>query len=178
MKRIAPLRQSRRHGADVEREPKPWAVALASSTLRPLQVPSYAGSTSGRAVAKSKAYRDRALLDMAENRPCLLLVPGVCNHRVDTTVACHSNLGIHGKAGARKADDCHSVHGCSACHAWLDTDRTAPAALKERVYMEAHLRMVLVWRQVGVDAAEPERFRSAARRALEHLNATPIGDTP
>jgi hypothetical protein len=29
-----------------------------------------------------------------------------------------------------------------------------------------------------MDAGEPERFRKAARRALERLNATPIGETP
>lgn len=194
-RRTKPMRQRRREGADVEREPKPRAVPTLTdpqiafhkgmsesgaftlaAAVRALRRGTYAGSTSG-AAPKTAAYRDRALLDMAENRPCLLLVPGICNHRTDSTVACHSNLGIHGKAGARKADDQFSVWGCNACHIWLDTDSKAPATLKERVFMEAYLRQVLAWRQVAA-SREPERFRRAARRALAHLNASPIGAAP
>jgi len=141
---------------------------------RSLHRGTYEGGTTGPA-PKSEAYRDRALLDMAHGRPCLLLVPGVCNHRLDTTVACHSNLSVHGKAGARKADDCYVVYGCWPCHAWLDSGK-APAEQKEQVFMAAHLRQVLAWRQIAADPSEPDRFRRAAQRALEHLNATPTGE--
>ncbi|MBL0390550.1 DUF1364 family protein [Ramlibacter monticola] len=110
---------------------------------------------------------------MARDRPCLLLVPAVCTHRTDTTVACHSNLGEHGKAGARKADDCYSTWGCAACHAWLDQG-PAPARQKRFAFMSGHARQVLAWRQIATDPTEPERFRRAAGRALAHLNATPL----
>lgn len=137
---------------------------------------SVVGGSTALAVPKPVPYRDRALLDMAQLRPCLLLVPALCNHRLDTTVAAHSNLGIHGKAGARKADDCYSVWACAACHAWLDQG-SAPAAQKERAFMAAHLRQVLAWREVAAADGEPQRFQRAALRTLEHLNATPLGDS-
>jgi hypothetical protein len=170
MKRYAPLRQRRKDGPDTEREVKPMAF-----TPRPAGAPrgTYSGGTSA-AVPKAEAYRDPVLLEMARGRPCLLMVPGMCSHRVDTVAAAHSNLSIHGKGGARKADDCYTAWGCAACHIlWLDQGR-APAAAKEAVFMEAHARQVLAWRLIAQDPQEPERFRAAARRALERLNATPV----
>lgn len=125
----------------------------------------------GESVPKTEPKRNRALLDLAKDMPCLLLVPGCCNHRTDTTVACHSNLGIHGKAGARKSQDFYSCWGCSACHAWLDQGR-ATAAQKEAAFMAAHSRQVLAWRQI---AAGPDgREQRAAAWALDQLNATPV----
>jgi hypothetical protein len=133
----------------------------------------YSGSTNA-AAPKTEPYRDAVLLEMARGRPCLLMVPGACTHRLDQTVACHSNLSIHGKAGSRKADDCYSCWGCAACHRWLDQGR-ADAFLKETAFMQAHLSQVLAWRQIAADQGEPERFRRAACRALERLGATPLG---
>jgi len=153
----------------VEREEKPRV----RPTVQPLRRGSYAGGTSGRPAPKTEPYRDAALLEMARGRPCLLLVPGACTHRLDQTVACHSNLSIHGKAGARKADDCYSSWGCAECHRWLDQGR-ADAFLKETAFMQAHLSQVLAWRQIAADPGEPVRFRRAALRALERLNATPL----
>lgn len=161
IRRKKPLRARRWEGADVEREPKPYARPTVASLHRG----SYAGTTT--AAPKTTAYRDQALRDMAENRPCLLLVPCICSHRTDTTVACHSNLSIHGKSLSRKADDVFSVWGCGACHAWLDHG-SAPAEQKEAVFMAGHLLQVLAWREVA-QSREPERFRKAARRALEQL---------
>lgn len=139
---------------------------------------SYEGGTSGAAVEKTARYVDKALTDMAQDRPCLLLVPGICNHRTDTTVACHSNWSAHGgKGGHRKADDTYTVWGCAACHYWLDFGK-APARVKESAFMAAHARQVLAWRLIAMDSAEPPRFRAAARRALEHLNATPLTEAP
>lgn len=163
LRRKTPLRQRRAAGPDIEREPRPTARA----TVQPLRRGTYAGGTTG-AAPKSEAYRDAALLEMARNRPCLLLVPGICNHRTDTTVACHSNLSAHGKAGARKADDCYSVWGCFACHAWLDQGR-APADLKEAAFLLGLIHQKAAWGQVTNDPAEPARFRRAAARALHHL---------
>lgn len=171
MRRIKPLRQRRREGADVEREIRPWAAALSAATVKPLHAGSYAGGT--RAVPKGQPYRDQALRDMAENRPCLLLVPGICNHRLDTTVACHSNLGEHGKGERRKADDCFTVWGCAACHRWLDqpVGHDGPSYEQKRAaFLEGLERQRMAWRQVA-QSQEPERFRRAARRALERMGA-------
>jgi hypothetical protein len=174
LKRSKPLRQRRREGADVERSDKPWAAALSAVTVKPLARGSYAGSTSGPA-SKTEAYRDPVLLEMARGRPCLLMVPGLCCHRTDTTVAAHSNSQEHGKGMGRKADDCYSAWACVSCHVWLDQGK-ADAARRERAFMEGHARQVLAWRLIALDEKEPERFRRAARRALKQLGATPLGE--
>lgn len=109
---------------------------------------------------------------MARGMPCLLQVPGVCCHDRATVVCCHSNLSIHGKAGARKADDHYSVWGCAACHSWLDRG-PAPKAEKYSAFMAAHLRQVLEWRAIAFDPASAPRDRSAALWALDRLNSTP-----
>jgi hypothetical protein len=173
MKRHIPLRQSRAAGPDMEREPKPWAAALVAGTLKPLTPGSYGGSTTGP-VPKDEAYRDPVLLELARGRPCLLMVPALCLHRTGTTVACHQN---EGKGMGTKRPDTMSVWGCAACHVWYDRSG-ADRRHKRDAFMNAHARQVLAWRLIAMDQAEPERFRKAARRALEHLNATPIGAAP
>src|SRR5690606_8631872 len=104
--------------------------------------------------------------------PCLLRVPGICTHDRSTVVCCHSNLSIHGKAGARKADDHYSVWGCAACHRWLDQG-SAPRAQKEYAFMAAHLRQVLEWRAIAFDTRSAARDRAAALWAIELLNSSP-----
>lgn len=123
------------------------------------------------AVPKTVPQRNRRLLDMAERKPCLLLVPGWCNHRIDTTCACHSNQGIHGKAGARKADDQWSVWGCSACHWWLDFG-PASQEQKNAVFDAAHVLQLLAWEQIEADQQTPQADRRAVRWALERSVAS------
>jgi hypothetical protein len=148
-------------------------LALCSKGLR-LHRGTYAGATTA-ADPKSVERRNSALLALAKDRPCLLMIPAVCNHRTDSTVACHSNLSIHGKAGARKADDHYSVWGCAACHYWLDFGKAA-AAQKEMAFMLAHARQALAWRLIARDRQEPVSARRAAQWALDLLNATPLAE--
>lgn len=126
------------------------------------------GATTG-ADPKTEPWRCPALLDMARGRACLLCSPGTCRSSRETTVACHSNLSIHGKAGARKADDCYSVWGCAVAN---DDSRRVSGDDEARAFMAAHVRQVFAWRQVAADPTEPARFRNAARAALERLGAT------
>jgi len=127
------------------------------------------------AMPRPERHENRRLLDMARDKPCLLRVPNVCNFDVKTTVACHSNLSIHGKAGARKADDEYSVWGCSACHEWLDRGK-ADALAKELAFMLAHLSQVGEWRAIAASTAGNPLDRAAAQWALNHLNASPLGE--
>ena len=122
---------------------------------------------------KTVEHRNPALLAMARGKPCLLKVPDVCNGDPLTTVACHSNLGIHGKAKARKADDEYSVWGCSACHAWLDQGKATKQEKKD-VFMRAHLEQILVWRRTATDMSYPPTERKAAHWALGFLKSTAI----
>lgn len=130
-----------------------------------------------QACAKSEPHRNRHLLDMARGQRCLLRVPGVCIGGTDTTVACHSNLSAHGKAGARKADDEYHCAGCFACHTWLDAG-PADATLKELAFMQAHLLQVEIWRAIVADQSQPAKDRAAAQWALDRLNASPVGLGP
>lgn len=152
--------RKRPEGPTAPAEPHP--KALAPATRRG----TYAGTTS--AAPRTQALRNPRLLRLAQNMPCLLMVPGCCNHRIDTTVACHSNLSRHGKGAARKADDCYSVWGCSACHRWLDQG-PAEAAIKEDVFMSGMERQAAFWRDIAYDASRPEADRSAALWAIEQL---------
>jgi hypothetical protein len=124
---------------------------------------------------KTVQHRHPHLLSMARGQSCLLLVPGICNGDRSTVVAAHSNLSIHGKAGARKADDQYHVYACFSCHQWLDQGG-APAKVKTHAFMQAHLWMVDIWRGIvaGFVDATP-KDKAAAQWALDRLNATPVG---
>lgn len=130
-----------------------------------------------RAVPKTIAHRNKHLRELARGMPCLLRVRGVCNGDWSTTVACHSNLNVHGKGGARKADDQYSVWGCCACHQWLDQGK-ADGVLKETTFMRAHLSQVLEWRAIALDAGQPSRSRVAVEWALGLLNSSPLPVDP
>lgn len=62
-------------------------------------------------------YRNRALLDLAYQLPCMLQFP-CCEGGVGEPA--HSNQPRHGKGGSIKAHDCFFVPGCRCCHRELD----------------------------------------------------------
>lgn len=144
-------------------------IARQGITCMPRRAATMEGGTSGTEMRKPEPWRCAALIEMARGRPCLFHIPGVCNHKPDTTVACHENMG---KGMATKQSDERSVWGCSACHTWYDQS-PAPREQKRATFMRAHADQVLAWRQVAADPAEPARFRRAAAAALERLGATP-----
>lgn len=129
------------------------------------------GGSTTTVFPKEPPNRNRALLDMARGRQCLLRVPGVCQGGTETTVAAHSNWACHGKAGARKASDAYVVNACFSCHSWLDQG-PAPKATKQMTFMRAHADQVMEWRRIERDPSETPRMRNAARWALEKLNST------
>jgi hypothetical protein len=127
-------------------------------------------------VPKTVAARNPALLEMARGRTCLLCtLTGQRLCHPESTVAAHSNLSVHGKAGARRADDHYSAWLGDAHHRWLDQG-AAPAAQKLQAFMAAHGAQVDEWRRIVHDRGEPARYRRAAAWALERLNATPVID--
>lgn len=160
---------------EISKSGKNHGPALVSSAVAATNSVANVSTTSTRGARphpKSKAQRNSHLRDMARGMPCLLLVPGVCCHDRTTVVCCHSNLSIHGKAGARKADDHYSVWGCVACHRWLDQGPAAKAQ-KYSAFMAAHLRQVLEWRAIAFDTTSAPRDRNAALWALERLKSIP-----
>lgn len=151
-----------------ERKPMAWPSPISGGTVARCDA-------AGEASPKTEPKRNPHLLSMARGQRCLLMVPGVCNGNPETVVAAHSNLGIHGKAKGRKADDCYHIHSCSACHQWLDQGPW-PAHIKTGAFMSAHLWMVQIWRDIADDFQHgTPKDRAAAQWALDQLNATPVG---
>ena len=52
----------------------------------------------------------------ARGQPCMVRIPGVCNHDPETTVLAHLNGGGMGM----KQPDVMAAFSCSACHECLD----------------------------------------------------------
>lgn len=61
-------------------------------------------------------HRDRKLLDVAHEAPCMLRL-GVFGCGAHPSVPCHSDMLRHGRGAGHKSHDCLSVAGCPACHA-------------------------------------------------------------
>ena len=106
--------------------------------------------------------RSRKLLDSAKGQPCTLEFYGVCNHNPETTVSCHLHDDQFGMG--QKADDSSSVHGCSACHAFLDHGWVGN--ISETVRLRHVLRALQrttrnrIERGFMVVAVDPERLSS------------------
>lgn len=142
-------------------------------SLRPLSRGSYGGEV--RADPKRPPHRDTTLMEMARGRRCLLQAVQTCEGPSGTsTVTAHRN---EGKGMSTKASDAYSCWSCGPCHEWYDRSGS-PREQKRSAFMAGHLRQVLEWRRIASDASEPQRFRRAAQRALEWLNAMPIGEAP
>lgn len=124
---------------------------------------------------KDPPGKNRTLLDMARGRPCLIQSP-ICVGGTDTTVACHGAGIANGKGMGWKVSDALTCWGCWRCNDYTDAYKNATAAEKLAAFQLGHYHQVLAWRRIATSADEPERFRRAARWALEYLNATPIVD--
>lgn len=109
MRRKTPLRQRRREGADVEREVKPWAAALAAGA-RPAHRGSYAGSTSGRPVVKENALQHTGYMAAVRDLGYCMLCRRACRPQF-----CHRDQG---KGERIKTDVREGWPGCAECH-WL-----------------------------------------------------------
>lgn len=62
-------------------------------------------------------YRNRALLDLAHDAPCLAQFPHRCS---GPSVPAHSNEQRHGRGHGHKADDCFFAIVCPEAHDYLD----------------------------------------------------------
>ncbi len=92
---------------------------------------------------KTEYYRDKDLLRLAEGEPCLLMVATNClGGEGSTTVACHSNLLIHGKGRSIKADDNLCASLCHACHMALDQGSKLSKSERIEMWTQAHKRTV------------------------------------
>lgn len=62
-------------------------------------------------------YRNRKLLDLAHEAPCLAQFPHIHN---GPSVPCHSNQQRHGRGFSHKSDDCFFAACCPEAHDYID----------------------------------------------------------
>lgn len=94
-------------------------------------------------LAKRPPIRIQKILDAARDEQCTMYSPW-CINDPTTTVACHSNMQLHGKAMKRKADDIFVFFGCHGCHNWYDKS-DASHAEKDSYFWPAMSR---TWRRL------------------------------
>jgi hypothetical protein len=102
-------------------------------------------------------YRNRALLDLAEGKECLIRVPGVCQGGTDTTVACHANESALGKAKGLKAHDWAAAWGCWRCHHFVDFEVKVAKSIRDAYLRDGIKRTRLAIMQLGKWPEEAEQ---------------------
>lgn len=96
-------------------------------------------------------HRDRKLLDVAHDAPCMLLL-GAPGCSTNPSVPCHSDLLRHGRGHKFKSHDCLAVAGCPACHERFTRKELGP--LYEQAWQTAFERyLVWLWRKGKVKVA-------------------------
>lgn len=92
-------------------------------------------------------FRSKALTDLARDQPCCIRIPGICNGRTDTTVACHANWQEMGRGASHKAHDCLIVFGCHECHDAVDNRRFGLSLeVRKEFWMQGFIRTtVAIW---------------------------------
>lgn len=152
-------------------KPKGWAPRPAKTidyTPRPRATAQAAGELAPAApIPKRDYWRSPSYRAMARDKPCMLVLDGICCRDWATTVLAHSNRGADGKGGAIKACDSRAVWACVTCHSWLDQGG-APAAQKEAAWEAAFGRQVLALEEI---TRGPGKERELAAEALRRIRA-------
>lgn len=95
-------------------------------------------------------YRNRKLLDVAHEAPCMLQIQGVCQNGLHPCVPAHSNMQRHGRGASHKSHDCFAVAACTACHDFIDLGH-AERDVKQHAFERALERYWLwLWENVRI----------------------------
>lgn len=70
----------------------------------------------------------------AKGKPCMIRVPGWCNHEPETTVLCHYRLAGYSGIGL-KNEDIMAAFGCSSCHAIVDGQQQGGLSRTQRQFL-------------------------------------------
>ena len=84
---------------------------------------------------RSKGPKMTPARKAARGMPCMIRVPGICNHNPETTVLCHYRIKGYDGMGLKPSDD-NAAWGCSDCHAFVDGRIRRPAFIS---YSEVRL---------------------------------------
>jgi hypothetical protein len=103
-------------------------------------------------VIERGTHRDRKLLDVAHEAPCMLGIATMgCGENL--SVPCHSDMLRHGRGVGHKSHDCFAVPGCPACH-YIFTRKYLGSPLYEITWAAANERyQVWLWRNGKVRVA-------------------------
>jgi len=84
----------------------------------------------------------------ARNQPCLVRLPGVCNHDQETTVLAH----LGGAGMGRKQPDLLAAYCCSSCHANIDgaVKSIFNKEYLKLAFLEGIVRTQLYWLENGM----------------------------
>jgi hypothetical protein len=91
------------------------------------------------------------LRNAAKDQPCLIRIPGYCNHDASTSCLCHSNLAGEGGMGM-KANDIQAAIGCSGCHDVID-GRVQTHFTRDEIkamFGDGVIRTLGVWVRAGI----------------------------
>lgn len=83
------------------------------------------------------------LRKLARGKPCMVRIPGVCNHNPDTTVLAHIRRGGVAGVGQKPPDTC-GVWACSNCHSVMGDGYAVDGVFTEGDILEALCRQ-LAW---------------------------------
>ena len=76
----------------------------------------------------------------AQGKPCMVRIPGVCNHNPETVVLAHIRRGGIGGIGM-KPNDLIGCYACDACHSEIDRrTRRVPQYEMDGYILEAMCR--------------------------------------
>jgi hypothetical protein len=78
---------------------------------------------------KQRRHESKHLRDSARGQPCMVRIPGVCNHDPATTVLAHINGGGMGT----KTSDLFGAFACSSCHDVIDGRVKSPQHFKAEI---------------------------------------------
>jgi hypothetical protein len=97
-------------------------------------------------------HRDRKLLDLAHEAPCMLQL-GVVGCGADKSVPCHSDMQRHGRGVGCKSHDCLAVPGCPACHAVFTRAHLGQDGYEEAWAHAMARYLVWLWKNLKVVVA-------------------------
>lgn len=117
---------------------------------------------------KNPRQENRALLDMARQKPCLIRSP-LCNNNPETTVACHGSGLANGKGMGYKVHDWLTVWGCSDCNHYTDAYKEASPSEKRQAWQRGHKKQVVEWGTIVDLKLGKQKEINAAKWAIEMI---------
>jgi hypothetical protein len=117
---------------------------------------------------KEPRYENRAVLDLARDKPCLIRSK-LCEGGTERTVSCHGGGVANGKGMGYKVGDHLTAWGCGRCNFFTDAYSGATKDEKTRVFEAAHQRQIIAWQFIAKSPTESPKAVKAARDVLSFL---------